>query len=83
MLLPSSCETAYFRSLSIGQYACPEFERPFFPVRLLANCQGQRSSRMLVSQNHGPDKGFPYVPRYKTDTYVVEFITGFCPQAKD
>jgi len=26
-----------------------------------------------------PPAGFPYVPRYKTDTYAVEFVGGFCP----
>ena len=26
-----------------------------------------------------PPRGFPYVPRYKTDTYAVEFIEGTCP----
>jgi len=28
-----------------------------------------------------PPDGFPYVPRYKTDTYAVEFVGGFCPPA--
>lgn len=28
-----------------------------------------------------PPDGFPYVPRYKTDTYAVEFIAGVCPAA--
>ncbi len=27
-----------------------------------------------------PPDGFPYVPRYKTDTYAVEFIEGVCPR---
>ncbi len=26
-----------------------------------------------------PPEGFPYVPRYQTDTYAVEFISGVCP----
>ena len=26
-----------------------------------------------------PPEGFPYVPRYKTDTYAVEFVQGACP----
>lgn len=28
-----------------------------------------------------PPDGYPYVPRYKTDTYAVEFGTHFCPAA--
>lgn len=28
---------------------------------------------------NNPPKGFPYVPRYQTDTYAVEFIQGACP----
>lgn len=28
-----------------------------------------------------PPAGFPYVPRYQTDTYAVEFVDGICPQA--
>ena len=28
-----------------------------------------------------PPDGFPYVVRYKTDTYVIEFIQEFCPTA--
>ena len=27
-----------------------------------------------------PPVGFPYVPIYKTDTYVVEFLQKFCPE---
>lgn len=27
-----------------------------------------------------PPTGFPYVPRYKTDTYAVEFVDGICPK---
>ena len=27
-----------------------------------------------------PPDGFPYVPRYKTDTYAVEFIESVCPR---
>jgi len=27
-----------------------------------------------------PPDGFPYVPRYKTDTYAVEFIQSACPK---
>lgn len=26
-----------------------------------------------------PPQGFPYVPRYQTDTYAVEFVQGTCP----
>lgn len=26
-----------------------------------------------------PPQGFPYVPRYKTDSYAVEFIQEYCP----
>ena len=26
-----------------------------------------------------PPPGFPYVPRYKTDTYTIEFIADLCP----
>lgn len=26
-----------------------------------------------------PPDGFPYVPRYKTDTYAIEFVQGICP----
>ena len=26
-----------------------------------------------------PPEGFPYVPRYKTDSYAVEFVDGVCP----
>lgn len=29
-----------------------------------------------------PPEGFPYVPRYQTDTYAVEFVPGVCPQTK-
>lgn len=29
---------------------------------------------------NNPPAGFPYVPRYKTDTYAVEFVDGYCPQ---
>ncbi len=28
---------------------------------------------------HNPPSGFPYVPRYKTDAYAVEFVAGNCP----
>ncbi len=28
-----------------------------------------------------PPNGFPYVPRYQTDTYAVEFISGVCPSS--
>lgn len=28
-----------------------------------------------------PPEGFPYVPRYKTDTYAVEFLPVTCPDA--
>lgn len=28
-----------------------------------------------------PPSGFPYVPRYQTDTYAVEFTAGICPPA--
>ena len=27
-----------------------------------------------------PPDGFPYVPRYKTDSYAVEFVSGTCPE---
>ncbi len=27
-----------------------------------------------------PPAGFPYVPRYKTDSYAVEFVDGTCPK---
>lgn len=27
-----------------------------------------------------PPEGFPYVPRYKTDTYAVEFVEDICPK---
>ena len=33
--------------------------------------------RFWVVQN--PPEGFPYVPRYQTDTYAVEFVPGACP----
>lgn len=26
-----------------------------------------------------PPNGFPYVPRYQTDTYAIEFVQGACP----
>ena len=29
-----------------------------------------------------PPDGFPYVPRYKTDTYAVEFVRNTCPAAE-
>lgn len=29
-----------------------------------------------------PPDGFPYVPRYKTDSYAVEFIRKFCPRTE-
>lgn len=28
-----------------------------------------------------PPAGFPYVPRYRTDTYAVDFVGGVCPKA--
>lgn len=37
--------------------------------------------RYWVVQN--PPDGYPYVPRYKTDTYAVEFDTFFCAAADD
>ncbi len=27
-----------------------------------------------------PPEGYPYVPRYKTDTYVIEFTREYCPE---
>jgi hypothetical protein len=30
-----------------------------------------------------PPPGFPYVPRYQTDTYAVEFMPGVCPEADE
>ena len=30
-----------------------------------------------------PPAGYPYVPRYKTDTYAVEFDTETCPEASN
>jgi len=35
--------------------------------------------RYWVVQN--PPEGVPYVPRYKTDTYAVEFVGGTCPES--
>jgi len=32
---------------------------------------------------HRPPAGFPYVPRYQTDTYAVEFVPGVCPADGD
>ena len=34
--------------------------------------------RYWIAKN--PPKGFPYVPRYKTDSYNVEFIRELCPE---
>lgn len=28
---------------------------------------------------HNPPPGIPYVPRYKTDTYAIEFVQSVCP----
>lgn len=30
-----------------------------------------------------PPQGFPYVPRYKTDTYAIEFVRGACPMPEN
>ena len=30
-----------------------------------------------------PPEGFPYVPRYQTDTYAIEFVQGACPDPEN